>query len=241
MAVPGWVLGFPSEEPPALSAADTPLVKEKSLAQDHEDVHAWENYFYGKTGGIVLESGALDGLFFSSTFMLQELFGWKAVHVEPSPESYAKLVKNRPNALNINAALCDTFRRVHFVDDGHQAMRGIYEFMAPSFVEKWHSELPISAYDVISCVPLTPVLQRLAVTHIDWWVLDVEGGELAVLQSVDFTRLTIDVITVESDGLNPEKDQQVRELLQAEGYEYQGNERRSDWFVRKQFQPSAKP
>lgn len=36
---------------------------------------------------------------------------------------------------------------------------------------------------------------------IDLWTLDVEGGELSVLQTVDFGRLRVGVLVVETDGV----------------------------------------
>jgi hypothetical protein len=50
-------------------------------AQDQEDVWLYENWFYGVKNGIILESGALDGLIFSTSFMFEQFANWTAVHV----------------------------------------------------------------------------------------------------------------------------------------------------------------
>lgn len=42
--------------------------------------------------------------------------------------------------------------------------------------------------------------RRYGVNEIDFWSLDVEGGELDVLQSIDFTKLSVGVLMVETDG-----------------------------------------
>jgi len=40
-------------------------------------------------------------------------------------------------------------------------------------------------------------MEALGVSHVDYFSLDVEGPELEILRTIDWTRLHIDVITVE--------------------------------------------
>lgn len=49
----------------------------------------------------------------------------------------------------------------------------------------------------------SPIERRFGVDTIDLWTLDVEGGELSVLQTVDFERLRVGVLVVETDGAAP--------------------------------------
>ena len=46
----------------------------------------------------------------------------------------------------------------------------------------------------------------------------MEGAELEVLKTVDFSRLSVKVLMVELDGHNPEKDQAVTDLLAGAGF-----------------------
>jgi len=77
-----------------------------SHAQDEEDIWLFENFFYGMEKGLILESGALDGIEFSTSLMFEKYLNWSAIHVEADPDNYAKLTKNRLSSVNINAALC---------------------------------------------------------------------------------------------------------------------------------------
>lgn len=52
-----------------------------SRAQDQEDVWLYENWFYGIKDGVIIESGALDGILFSTSFMFEVFANWTAVHV----------------------------------------------------------------------------------------------------------------------------------------------------------------
>ena len=57
------------------------LWTEVSQAQDQEDVWLYENYFYGMSNGVVMESGALNGILFSNSFMFEQFANWTAIHV----------------------------------------------------------------------------------------------------------------------------------------------------------------
>lgn len=92
------------------------------------------------------------------------------------------------------------------------------------------------------CAPLAPYLLLFGIEHVNFWSLDVEGAELEVLRGFDFDRVTVDVIAVEADGGNPEKDAAVVAYLRERGYERQRPacpdehplfNPHNDWFVRK--------
>jgi hypothetical protein len=53
-------------------------------AQDQEDVWLYENWFYGMKDGVIMESGALNGILFSTSFMFEKYANWTAIHVGKS-------------------------------------------------------------------------------------------------------------------------------------------------------------
>jgi hypothetical protein len=57
------------------------LWTEVSQAQDQEDIWLYENWFYGMAGGVIMESGALNGILFSNSFMFENFANWTAIHV----------------------------------------------------------------------------------------------------------------------------------------------------------------
>ena len=71
--------------------------------------------------------------------------------------------------------------------------------------------------------------------HINFFSLDVEGGELAVLKSIDFSDVRFDVIVVEDlfDNVSG-----IERLLQSKGYVYHKRVERNKWFVRSDFKPT---
>jgi hypothetical protein len=172
---------------------------------------------------LLLQVGGLDGVTLSNTLWMHHALDWRGMLIEGSPISYSKLVDNRPGDINIHAAICGKRSVVHFVDEQivfGSAVSGIYEFMSPEFRAKWHGSSKLEDMQEIVCVPLTELVAFYNVRHIDFFSLDVEGGELGVLQALDFDCVTFNVIVVEADGSNPQKDSGVRELLASKGYKF---------------------
>lgn len=214
------------------------------FGQDVEDQYAQDHFFHGRRNGTYLEMGALDGLHWSNTMHFHRHQGWKGVLVEPSPEMYAGLKQNRPDDICVNLAVCSHEQTVHFVSNGDAAVGGIYEFMPPSFRKQWHPS--VTAKDVarlpaVACQPLSSVLHKFNVHHIDFFSLDVEGAELEVLQTFPFESTSLGVVVIEADGHNELKDNSVRKLMMNNGLTFHGHVVRNDWFVNDTFVSAFNP
>lgn len=163
----------------------TSKYNEIARAQDKEDIYALENWFWDYKNGIILESGALNGIEFSTSLMFEKVYKWRSIHIEASPDSFHQLKNNRPHSINIHAALCNQTKTLHFLNNkGNLAVSGIYEYLKESFIEMWHSEwyknfkegkVKVEDLPTIACVKLEALLKVLHIYHIDIWVLDVEG------------------------------------------------------------------
>jgi hypothetical protein len=106
-----------------------------SRAQDKEDIWLYENWFYGKERGVIVESGALDGMLYSTTHMFEKFAKWTPIHIEADPRNYFKLVRQREKGININAALCGEPKLLHYTnDDGGQIQGACESFSRCSFV-----------------------------------------------------------------------------------------------------------
>ena len=75
----------------------------------------------------------------------------------------------------------------------------------------------------------------------------LQGAELEVLKTVNLTKVSVDVLVVEMDGSNPEKDEAVRELLAANNFQLDTSMKntkaglRNEWFVGNKFSPKVCP
>lgn len=127
----------------------------------------------------------MDGLRFSNTFALNECFGWNGLLVEALPENVAKLKINRgkpeQNNILVGDAVCsEVGGTVDFTIDGPDAVNGRPELMADGFRNVFH---PVGNVTKVMCNPLWHVFEKHGIQHIDLWSLDVEGGELSVIET----------------------------------------------------------
>lgn len=216
---------------------------------NNENVDAVERYFWGLSGGIVLEMGAVDGLVMSMSRSFLDI-GWSRILIEGAPNLEENLVKNSPDADSFILAACDAVKYVHFVEA--TGIGGILEFMSDSFRNMFHRQtfyLPVEQWYKIPgvksvlCVPLHYVFSYLNVTRINFWILDLEGAELSVLNSVDWNSIQFDVICVETERALRRAGYQedVTAYLQQRGYSLSWEYERNSWYTHKAFNASSRP
>ena len=198
-------------------------------------------WFSNICGGSYIEMGALDGVKYSNSYVFHEALEWKGVLIELMKDNYEKLVVNRPDEIaTIHAGVCDHPQKIHFVHGKTTATGGIYEFVSPSFRKKWWGNISLdddSRVVAIDCNTLDNLLIKNVpeVNFFDFFSLDVEGSELAVLKSIDFDRVGFGIILVEADGHNQLKNLASRALLESNGYFFLQESKRSHWFVNRDF------
>jgi hypothetical protein len=73
---------------------------------------------------------------------------------------------------------------------------------------------------VVMCETLEQILLEKVGSgfYFDFFTLDVEGAEYAVLQSINFDLVGFGVIVVEADTHNKRKNMAVRTFLESNGY-----------------------
>ncbi len=191
-------------------------------SQAGEDLFLVRRLFSSTKGaGTFLEMGGLDGLKYSNSYYFEKVLGWTGVMIEGSPNLYAKLVKNRPGVVAINAMVCSEAKELHWIDSsnvgGSDAVGGAWELMPETFRKEKHGHLTpadIAKFPTVPCVSLSSALARFGVRHVDLFSLDVEGAEASVIKTLDFTKFTASVVVFEdrpgSSG--------VREQLLKAGY-----------------------
>lgn len=195
----------------------------KLKAQDKEDLWLYEHWFYGITNGIVIESGALDGISLSTSYFFESFANWTAIHIEGDPENFRRLQYNRPESINIHGALCKNSQILHYSNISISSVRGFVEFMAPAFLKKWHGRIfrnitSIDALPKVQCIPMRQILKLLHLTTVDLWVLDIEGAEEQALLGTDFQAVNIKTIAMECDVTDIERNDRKIKILEGQGY-----------------------
>lgn len=69
----------------------------------------------------------------------------------------------------------------------------------------------------VPCRPIGEMIRGAGLKHVDFFSLDVEGAELIVLQTFDWS-VTVGVWVIEADGHSRHKDAAVKALLLEHGY-----------------------
>ena len=194
------------------------------FSQSGEDLFLLKNLINKKcSSGVFIEVGALDGVQYSNTGFLEQELGFSGILIEPS-KHFKKLVQNRPKCACVHKAIAAAPGKMLFKDDW--ARSGLVDTMPEEFL---HTQYHAEHLDENSCindifyevdtVPLRDVIREHNVQYIDFMSIDTEGGELGVLQSMDWDIPTY-VICIELDGKNAEKDDACRHILAQHGFTF---------------------
>lgn len=179
-----------------------------------------ETFFPNLADGTFLDIGADDGVHRSNTLHFEEL-GWTGLCIEPSPARFPALARNR-RCECLNVAISSVPGEVEFLDitGWGKGLSGIIRNYDPRHTKRIELETagnPLTASKEVVRVPaatLAAVLRARGLTRIDYCSLDVEGSELDVLRSVDWSAVTIGVITVEDNY----GDSELRSFMDDRGY-----------------------
>ena len=232
---------------------------------DGIDWFAYNHFFFGIVRGTFLEVGAGDGVLGSSTLAFERL-GWTGVLVEADERSYQSLALNRAHQVTVHSTVCrspqsndqtvvDTApttgpRALHFVRGDVASSGGVVEFMSSFYLKSWHPAVAANttastaSLPVVTCTSMESLTESLQLRHVSFMVVNVEGGELSVMQSVNFTYFSADVLVLDSfemDGGSIERDDALVSLLEAHGYKLYCRRMRNLWFTRLGFHPSVSP
>jgi hypothetical protein len=178
------------------------------------------NILGGLRGGFFLDSGASDGLQASNTWLLETKYAWQGVCVEPDPAFFAKLTLNR-RCVCVNCCLYDREGEVAFLEAA--TLGGILEEYEPGFL-RWIEQQSCGVPPVVrrnARTPLSVLREACAPKIIDYWSLDTEGSELAILKSFPFKQFTFRVLTVEHNRHAPTQ-RAIQAFLDPLGFERVG-------------------
>ncbi len=194
---------------------------ENYYSQFGQDKYLDQVVFKGKTHGFFVELGAYDGINCSNTYFFEKYREWQGICIEPIPEQYNLLEKNRQcfcvwGCIN-DTANHDDFLHVHGGDEYRfvcrekenrivgkehtEMLSGLIRYYHPKHLElvkKEIAELNVDSAEIeVPCYILSDILDKKKIKHIDYLSIDTEGSELCILKSIDFDKYDIDIISVE--------------------------------------------
>lgn len=178
-----------------------------------------ERFLLNKKNGFFIDIGAHDGMTGSNTYFFEKELEWKGLCFEPLPHLFKQLQECR-DCICINACVGSVNGTVQFLhlDSCDEQLSGMCDTYDQRQLDIVMNDISIyggkSVMIELPCVRLNDILDRYGVTHVDYLSLDTEGSELEILKSIDFSKVTIDMMSVENNFHEPF----IREFLESKGF-----------------------
>ena len=171
-------------------------------------------YYKFKKNGYFVEIGAWNGIDLSNTYAMEK-HGWDGICVEPIPERYAELKKNRTCKTFDLAVDKESNKNIEFVLSG--MLSGDLKRLDVPRVEKNGG---IQNRINVKTINFTELLdQAQAPNFIEFLSLDTEGSEYEILLGLDHTKYRFGYISVEHNFKEPAR-RKIRDLLISKGYKF---------------------
>jgi FkbM family methyltransferase len=178
-----------------------------------------DEYLHGKRNGVFVDIGAYDGVTFSNTLMLERERDWTGICIEPLPDVYAELRKNRSCAC-VQACIGNRedpeveFLAVQSGCVSTRMLSGVLSEYDPRHLARVDIELnAFGGTKSLIQVPmrnLHAVLQEHGIGNVDYLSIDTEGSELLILRSTILSALGNPCITIENNYDDPSIDAALR-------------------------------
>jgi FkbM family methyltransferase len=173
--------------------------------------------------GVFVDIGANDGVTISNTLYFEKELGWSGLAVEPIPSACAKLRANRRCHV-LNACISDREGTAEFLEiDGRAGMlSGLvhkYDKQHLRRIDRTLKRLGGGKRTIkVECIRFAAALSRYHITRVDFLSLDTEGGELDILQDIDFSAIPVRAISVENNYFTFA----IRDYLGRFGFQHMG-------------------
>jgi len=190
-----------------------------SYSQLNQDIEVLQHY-NNKKNGYFVEIGASNGIELSNTYLLETEYNWKGICVEPIPERYELLCKNRPNSLCSNKAVYIESNLILSFDIANDCdlLSGLSNHIDYHKEKVDNNKRQINVETIL----LNDLLEESnSPLFIDYLSLDTEGSELEILKSINFSKYIFGIIDVEHNYVEPRRTD-IYNLLLEHGYKYKG-------------------
>ena len=175
-----------------------------------------DQMFAGKTDGVFVEVGCIDGKRFSNTFHFEQK-GWKGICIEAHPDYIPLLQANRPNSIICHCAVGETDQDdvIFYANE-----RGSLSTLDKSQETRWKRDYAAYFHGFeekhVPMKSLGTVFRENAIKYVDIVSIDIEGYEVNALRGFDFSLVKPSVMVIEADDVVHEKE--VDSILFSQGY-----------------------
>lgn len=209
----------------ALAARMAPISKAQ-LLQD-----LWVLYeLKQKRAGYFVEFGACDGLTFSNTFLLENLFGWQGALAEPARVWHDKLRANRHCFITDRCVYKEDGRKVAFNEVSAPELSTLDALSSLDY----HAQARQNGtrYEVETISLKSFLVAANAPKTIDYMSIDTEGSEADILESFNFSEYDISLVSVEHNYTSQRN--KIYEIMTKNGYrrKFEAFSAFDDWYIK---------
>lgn len=162
-----------------------------SYAQYNEDIILLA-LLYDVEKGFYVDVGANYPVIDSVTKLFYQ-HGWRGINIEPIPELYSQLKKDRPEDINLNIGIAERNGQLTFYENVHIPGNSSFKY------QEHNKNTEIKEY-LIPTKTLKSVLRNNNVKKIHFLKIDTEGFEDEVVKSNDWNKYRPEVICIEYGG-----------------------------------------
>lgn len=186
-----------------------------STSQFGEDIWLLNHFMNVPRDDLVcIEVGAFDGVSYSNTFVAETLLGAKCILVEPSPRNAESARRKRPGSQVVEVGVGARVSTGTLIGD--RAVSGLSNVLSTRYIEHW--KLGRARKHTVRLRPFYSILTSRNVSHIDFLSIDVQGGELEVLETMDW-EVPVGCIAIELEGQSLNRDNRCRQILREQQFQ----------------------
>ena len=210
-----------------------------STAQLAQDIFVIAKTMNNDDDNFFIEFGATDGLINSNTFLLEKELNWNGILIEPAKIWHKNLYKNRQCFIDTRCIYTKSGEKMPFliVKNKGDAEPGLSTLKKYSNNGDWASKLRTqnSSEDFVETITLDELLDFYnAPKEISYMSIDTEGSEFAILNTLNFSKRKIKIITVEHN-FHKQQRGKIFNLLSSKGYKriFKDISKFDDWYILK--------
>ena len=169
-----------------------------------------------RRNGFFVECGAFGGEDLSDSLFFEKERNWTGILIEAHPDYHHQILSKNRRAFVLPA--CLSHSRTPVKTKFKLAGWGSGVSSLNRNINPTDKSVPETD---VQCFSLNSIMAAIGVRHIDLMILDVEGSELQVLETIDWKRITIDLFSIEyMDKNRVEKLNKIRAFFNKTGLNY---------------------
>ncbi len=191
---------------------------EISYSQEGEDL-ILSRLFNNKKQGFFIDIGAYHPIKYSNTYRFY-LNGWHGINIDAAPGSMKLFNELRPKDINIESAISNENQLLKYYIFNVPALNTLSEEVAD--IKKNLPGYFIKEVITLEAKTINEVLEKNYPEgqDIDLLTIDIEGYDLRVLRSLDFSKYKPGIILIEIKGFDIHINDEITEFFRNKGYRF---------------------